>query len=47
MLDISVIIYFNNIFIFLKIKEKYVKYIKKMLIILIKKNLQVNLKKCK
>ena len=46
MLDISIIIYFDDIFIFSKTKKKYIKYIKKMLIILAKKNLRVNLKKC-
>ena len=39
MLDISVIIYFDNIFIFLKIKKKYIKYIKKVLTALTEKNL--------
>ena len=47
MLDISIIIYFNDILIFLKIKKEYVKYIKKVLIALAKKNLRINLKKYK
>ena len=46
MLDITVIIYFNNIFIFLKTKKKHVKYVKKILIVLAEKNLRVNSKKC-
>ena len=37
MLDILIIIYFNNILIFSKIKKKYIKYVKKMLTVLIKK----------
>ena len=37
--DISVIIYFDNIFIFSKIKKKYIKYIKKILTALAEKNL--------
>ena len=45
MLDISVIIYLDDIFIFLKTKEEYVKYIKKILIVLAEKNLRINLKK--
>ena len=39
MFDISVIVYFDNIFIFLKIKEEYIKYIKKVLTALVEKNL--------
>ena len=39
MLDILIIIYFDDILIFLKIKKKYVKYIKKILIVLAEKNL--------
>ena len=46
MLDILVIIYFDNIFIFSKTEKKYIKYIKKMLTALAEKNLQINLKKC-
>ena len=46
MLDILVIVYFNDIFIFLKTKEKYIKYVKKVLTVLAEKNLQINLKKC-
>ena len=38
-LDILVIIYFNNILIFLKTKKKYIKYIKKVLTALAEKNL--------
>ena len=45
MLDILIIIYFDDIFIFLKIKKEYVKYIKKILIALAEKNLRINLKK--
>ena len=47
MLDNLVIIYFDDIFIFSKIKKKYIKYIKKILATLAEKNLQVNLKKYK
>ena len=47
MLNILIVIYFDDIFIFLKIKKKYVKYIKKVLIVLKEKNLRVNLKKYK
>ena len=46
-LDISIIIYFDDIFIFSKIKEKYIKHVKKMLTALTEKNLQINLKKYK
>ena len=46
MLDISVIIYFDDIFIFSKTKKKYIKYIKKVLTALAEKNLKINLKKC-
>ena len=46
MLDILIIIYFDDIFIFLKTEEEYIKYIKKMLIALAEKNLRINLKKC-
>ena len=46
MLDILIIIYFDDIFIFSKTKEEYVKYIKKILTALAEKNLRVNLKKC-
>ena len=45
-LDILVITYFDNIFIFLKTKEEYIKYVKEVLTALAEKNLQVNLKKC-
>ena len=44
--DISIITYFDDIFIFSKTKKKYIKYIKKILIALAEKNLRVNLKKC-
>ena len=46
MLDISIIIYFDDIFIFLKTEKEYIKYVKKMFIVLAEKNLRVNLKKC-
>ena len=46
MLDIFIIIYFDDIFIFSKTKEEHVKYIKKVLILLAEKNLRVNSKKC-
>ena len=46
MLDISVITYLDDIFIFLKTEKKYVKYIKEILTALAEKNLRVNLKKC-
>ena len=46
MFNISIIIYFDDIFIFSKTKKKHVKYVKKILIVLAEKNLQVNLKKC-
>ena len=39
MLDILVIVYFDNILIFLKTKKKYVKYVKKILTALTEKNL--------
>ena len=39
MLDISIIVYFDNIFIFSKTKKKYIKYIKKVLAALAEKNL--------
>ena len=45
MLDILIIIYFDDIFIFSKIKKKYIKYVKKVLIILAEKNLRINSKK--
>ena len=38
-LDILIIAYFNNIFIFLKTKKEYIKYVKKILIMLAEKNL--------
>ena len=44
--NISVITYLDDIFIFLKTKKKYIKYIKKVLTALAEKNLQMNLKKC-
>ena len=47
MLNILIIIYFDDIFIFLKTKKEHVKYIKKILIVLAEKNLRINLKKCK
>ena len=46
MLDISIIIYFDDIFIFLKTKKEYIKHIKKVLTALTGKNLRINLKKC-
>ena len=46
MFDISIIVYFDDIFIFSKTKKKYIKYIKKMLIALAEKNLRINSKKC-
>ena len=39
MLDILIIIYLDDIFIFSKTKKKYIKYIKKMLTVLAEKNL--------
>ena len=45
MLDILIIIYFDNIFIFFKTEEEHIKYIKKILIALAEKNLRINLKK--
>ena len=45
-LDISVIIYFDDIFIFLKTEKKHIRYVKKILTALAEKNLRVNLKKC-
>ena len=47
MLDILIIIYFDDILIFSKTKKKYIKYIKKVLTALVEKNLRVNLKKYK
>ena len=38
-LDILVIVYLDNIFIFLKTKKKYIKYVKKVLTALAEKNL--------
>ena len=46
MLDISIIIYFDDILIFSKIKKKHVKYVKKILAVLAERNLQINSKKC-
>ena len=46
MLDILVIIYLDDTFIFSKTKKKYIKYIKKVLIALAEKNLKINSKKC-
>ena len=46
MLNISIIIYLDNILIFSKIKKEYVKYVKKVLTALAEKNLQINSKKC-
>ena len=37
MLDILIIIYFDDIFIFSKIKKKYIKHVKKMLTVLAEK----------
>ena len=45
-LDVSIIIYFDDILIFLKTKKKNIKYIKKILTALAEKNLKINLKKC-
>ena len=47
MLNISVTIYFDDILIFSKTKKEYIKYIKKVLIVLAEKNLQINSKKYK
>ena len=46
MLDISVITYLDDIFIFSKTKKKHVKHIKEIFTALVEKNLRVNLKKC-
>ena len=46
-LDVSIIAYFDNIFIFSKTKKKYIKYVKKVLTALAEKSLKINLKKCK
>ena len=46
-LNILIIIYLDDILIFSKTKKKYVKYIKKVLIVLAEKNIQINLKKYK
>ena len=45
--NISIIAYFDDILIFSKTRKKYIKHVKKILIVLIEKDLQINLKKYK
>ena len=46
-LDIFVITYLNDIFVYLKTKEKHIKHVNIMLELLMQKNLLLKSKKCK